>query len=136
MSPSNRYLAPRPEPGSEAALALAARAAGKGGGGGGSGGYKDNTHAVPRGKDGQSKGAKERRKGDWECGKCGANVFANKSKCFKCRTHRPPPAVHQQVGGEVAEVLAEVVKPQQQQQQGEETGQHEDKKQKVEDPKE
>ena len=37
------------------------------------------------------------RPGDWECPKCGANVFASKLACFKCRTPKPgsepPPGV-------------------------------------------
>jgi uncharacterized OB-fold protein len=30
--------------------------------------------------------AKAVRVGDWQCAKCGANVFATKSACFKCKT--------------------------------------------------
>ena len=28
--------------------------------------------------------AKSKREGDWTCGLCGANVFAAKTRCFKC----------------------------------------------------
>ena len=28
------------------------------------------------------------RPGDWDCGVCGANVFASKSKCFKCKASK------------------------------------------------
>ena len=30
------------------------------------------------------------RPGDWTCPRCGANVFASKNECFKCRTPKPP----------------------------------------------
>ena len=32
----------------------------------------------------RKKKAKEVRDGDWTCLTCGANVFANKDRCFKC----------------------------------------------------
>jgi 16S rRNA C967 or C1407 C5-methylase (RsmB/RsmF family) len=32
----------------------------------------------------------EIREGDWECSACGANVFAYKLSCFKCKAPKPP----------------------------------------------
>lgn len=29
------------------------------------------------------------RQGDWQCGACGATVFASKSECFRCRAPKP-----------------------------------------------
>eukprot|EP01062_Namystynia_karyoxenos_P045850 TRINITY_DN34166_c0_g1_i1.p1 TRINITY_DN34166_c0_g1~~TRINITY_DN34166_c0_g1_i1.p1 ORF type:complete len:671 (+),score=201.13 TRINITY_DN34166_c0_g1_i1:91-2013(+) len=32
------------------------------------------------------------RPGDWTCGRCGANVFASKASCFRCRAPKPEAA--------------------------------------------
>jgi hypothetical protein len=34
----------------------------------------------------QQQGLKD---GEWRCAKCGVNVFATKSSCFKCHALRP-----------------------------------------------
>lgn len=44
------------------------------GGGGKGGGFGVSTEVRP---------------GDWECPKCGMNVFASKFQCFKCGTDKP-----------------------------------------------
>jgi len=59
--------------------------------------------AIPDG------GGGEPRAGDWLCGSCGVNVFASKTKCFKCGTPKPGGA-GASAGGEAAvEVAAEKV---------------------------
>ena len=39
------------------------------------------------------------RSGDWRCPKCAANVFASKSKCFKCGTAKVEGVEAEQRGG-------------------------------------
>mmetsp|Transcript_29639 Transcript_29639/g.53092 ORF Transcript_29639/g.53092 Transcript_29639/m.53092 type:complete len:171 (+) Transcript_29639:84-596(+) len=67
-------------------------AEGGGGGGGGRGGGRDRSRSRSRGggRDSYSKGGGkgDTRPGDWECSKCGANVFASKDECFKCGTSK------------------------------------------------
>ena len=59
-----------------------------GGGGGGYGGAPGYGMPPPGGP-GMSVG--ETRPGDWTCSGCGANVFASKNSCFRCRPH---PTLH------------------------------------------
>ena len=64
-----------------------------GGGGGGYGGYG--------GGGGGKGGGPPGRDGDWRCTNCGANVFANKSACFKCNTPKGGGVAPKVVGGSV-----------------------------------
>eukprot|EP00440_Ansanella_granifera_P072752 gb/GFBE01078952.1/.p1 GENE.gb/GFBE01078952.1/~~gb/GFBE01078952.1/.p1 ORF type:complete len:161 (+),score=40.14 gb/GFBE01078952.1/:1-483(+) len=66
-----------------------------GGGGGGGGGRSGRDRSRSRGggrggrddyRSGGGGGGGNSRPGDWECPKCGANVFASKDECFKCGT--------------------------------------------------
>ena len=71
----------------------------KPGGGGGGGDYGGLGGKGGGGGGGYAGGKGGARDGDWTCSKCGANVFASKSACFKCNTPRgggPAPVV---VGG-------------------------------------
>eukprot|EP00440_Ansanella_granifera_P004880 gb/GFBE01005293.1/.p1 GENE.gb/GFBE01005293.1/~~gb/GFBE01005293.1/.p1 ORF type:complete len:156 (+),score=37.66 gb/GFBE01005293.1/:1-468(+) len=66
-----------------------------GGGGGGGGGRSGRDRSRSRGggrggrddyRSGGGGGGGNSRPGDWECPKCGANVFGSKDECFKCGT--------------------------------------------------
>ena len=46
----------------------------------------------PPGGPGMSVG--ETRPGDWTCAGCGANVFASKNSCFRCRPHPTLAGLH------------------------------------------
>ena len=59
-------------------------------GGGGGGGYGGGKGGGP-----------PAREGDWTCTKCGANVFASKSACYKCGTPRGGGPIPKVVGGSV-----------------------------------
>ena len=53
--------------------------------------FEDDGNFMAQFLDGGGKGGGKgpARAGDWICPKCKANVFANKSKCFKCQTEKP-----------------------------------------------
>ena len=72
------------------------------GGGGGGGGYQRDRpprqmqQSFERGPRGPPRGGPGAIKpGDWTCPTCQENVFASKSRCFKCQTPNPDPDARQ-----------------------------------------
>ena len=70
----------------------------RGGGGGGGGGYQRDRpprqmqQSFERGpRAPRSSGPQAVKPGDWTCPACSANVFASKSRCFKCGAPNPDP---------------------------------------------
>jgi tRNA pseudouridine13 synthase len=56
---------------------------------GGSGSGSAAAAASSSSRAGGGRGGPPARPGDWTCPSCGANVFASKSSCFKCRAPKP-----------------------------------------------